>query len=769
MRVFHIHPSLQASVQEVLVRSVRPYGWRTFLPCLRGSALRAALSLLLAVAGFSPSLLSAQWPGEIQGRAVDLVSGNGVPGATVEIPALGRSTRTDGAGEFRIRGLDPGTYELTAATIGYGEAVERVTVGNAEVAPVVFQLAPDALGLEGIQVEGERRLDVGAHRIGRQAVEASGARSTDELLRELPGVTVQSRGPGSPATVSLRGSGDDAVLVLVDGVALNDPLTGVADLSSLSASAVEEITVIPGARSARYGPRAKGGVILVTTRGADRGVRSRLAGGSLGLLGTEVEAGVPAGRFELGAAAEWSEQRGSFSFEKPPEVGGGAGVRDNADVRHRALRLGLTGEAAGGELRGRLQVEELERGIPGKSFAPSPLARQDLARTRAATAWTRSMPDGSLRLSLSGARQEVSHRDPTPPFGRPYDERTRLTYGSFRAEGDRRFGWTTGSVRLGGGLDADHQRVDASALSEAAPSARTDVGVRATSGVRWSAAPARPELTATLRLHRDELLDASGFTHDLTLSASPGPLSLHLAHRSGYSPPTLGDQFFREGVAVAPNPDLDAERVPNEWELGLGGAGSHRELSFSGHAALFRGDVKGLIVWSPDFRFVWSPRNVDVKRSGAEAQATVRHRTTGLHLSGSYTLARVTYDREDPTPVQVIYRPRHTGSARAGWEPQTGWEASIGGRYLGTRYPVAAPLNALPPFWNVDLRLRGRLALRDWLLEPSLQVDRILDAKDSFIFAFPEPGRTWTLQLRIRTPGERPGTSLSARTSSERP
>ena len=40
-------------------------------------------------------------------------------------------------------------------------------------------------------------------------------------------------------------------------------------------------------------------------------------------------------------------------------------------------------------------------------------------------------------------------------------------------------------------------------------------------------------------------------------------------------------------------------------------------------ASVFRGDIDGMIAWAPDYRFVWSPRNVDVRRRGVEASAGI--------------------------------------------------------------------------------------------------------------------------------------------------
>jgi iron complex outermembrane receptor protein len=169
-------------------------------------------------------------------------------------------------------------------------------------------------------------------------------------------------------------------------------------------------------------------------------------------------------------------------------------------------------------------------------------------------------------------------------------------------------------------------------------------------------------------------------------------------------------------------------------------------------ARLFQGDISGMIVWQPDFRFVWSPRNTNVKRRGLEAWGELAP-GGGLRLAGSYTLAAVTYDRPgDPEPVQVAYRPRHTAQLDGAWE-HDGWRAGVVALFTGTRYPAPARLNALDPFWTFRLDLGREWRLGGIDLTTNLQVDRLFDEKDTLIFGFPEAGRRFRLEARIQDSG----------------
>lgn len=92
--------------------------------------------------------------------------------------------------------------------------------------------------------------------------------SIDELLRYIPGVEVQQRGiMGSQSDILMRGGTFQQVLILLDGIRLNDPLTGhFNSYIPITPGEIERIEILKGASSAIYGADAVGGVIQVITK-----------------------------------------------------------------------------------------------------------------------------------------------------------------------------------------------------------------------------------------------------------------------------------------------------------------------------------------------------------------------------------------------------------------------------------------------------------------------------------------------------------------------
>jgi vitamin B12 transporter len=92
--------------------------------------------------------------------------------------------------------------------------------------------------------------------------------SIDEWLRYVPGVEVQQRGPqGAQSDIIIRGGTFQQVLVVIDGIRLNDPLTGhFSTYIPLHPEDIEKIEVIKGAAAAVYGADAIGGVVNIITK-----------------------------------------------------------------------------------------------------------------------------------------------------------------------------------------------------------------------------------------------------------------------------------------------------------------------------------------------------------------------------------------------------------------------------------------------------------------------------------------------------------------------
>lgn len=117
-----------------------------------------------------------------------------------------------------------------------------------------------------------------------------------DLLRTIPGVSVNSSGPaGNLTQLRLRGAEANHVLVLIDGVDASNANTGEFDFAGLRAEDVLRIEVLRGEQSALYGSDAIGGVINIITRAGakQKGISFAVEGGSRDTFEGQVSAVVP--------------------------------------------------------------------------------------------------------------------------------------------------------------------------------------------------------------------------------------------------------------------------------------------------------------------------------------------------------------------------------------------------------------------------------------------------------------------------------------------
>lgn len=103
--------------------------------------------------------------------------------------------------------------------------------------------------------------------IDRETIERAGAASLTDLLRSQPGLQIiNSGGAGTASSIFLRGTNDQHVVVLVDGLRINSATLGTTAYESIPLAQIEKIEILRGPASSLYGADAIGGVIQIFTR-----------------------------------------------------------------------------------------------------------------------------------------------------------------------------------------------------------------------------------------------------------------------------------------------------------------------------------------------------------------------------------------------------------------------------------------------------------------------------------------------------------------------
>jgi vitamin B12 transporter len=155
--------------------------------------------------------------------------------------------------------------------------------------------------------------------IGQAEIATMPASSLGDVLRLTGGVDLRPRGAaGVQSDFNLRGCSFEQVLVLVDGIRINDPQTGHHNSDiPVSLGDIDRIEILQGPASALYGSDGFGGVLhIVTKSGRTKDCAVRIQAGSFGTYSGSIHRSFRKNR--------WS---GRFSAERKTS----AGYREDTD------------------------------------------------------------------------------------------------------------------------------------------------------------------------------------------------------------------------------------------------------------------------------------------------------------------------------------------------------------------------------------------------------------------------------------------------------
>src|SRR6059036_3298980 len=162
-----------------------------------------------------------------------------------------------------------------------------------------------------------------------------------EALRLAQSVTVtQNGGPGTVASVGIRGASSAQTLVVIDGTIVNSPTAGQFDFANLTTDNIERIEILRGAQSMLWGSDAMGGVInIITKRGTGAPTASAFQEyGSFVTLREGANVSGRKGPFDLSASVTQWDTNGfsAVNFRR------GATERDGYHNFQTSARAGVT-------------------------------------------------------------------------------------------------------------------------------------------------------------------------------------------------------------------------------------------------------------------------------------------------------------------------------------------------------------------------------------------------------------------------------------------
>jgi hypothetical protein len=226
--------------------------------------MKKIYTLFAALLLFKVNLFAQSGLGEIRGKILDAKTKKPLDYVSVTLKLNGvtkASTLTDDDGNFIIKTLQPGSYDLFATYIGYlNQTITGVNVTADEIRFVNFSMTKSEEGqtLKEVVVEYKKPLvdpgGVKGETKSSKEIMALGTRSFNAIAGTTLGV--DSRGGGTP---NFRGARSEGTAYYIDGVRVQ------AGSINVPQNAIDQIQVITGGTPAQYGDFI-GGAISITTK-----------------------------------------------------------------------------------------------------------------------------------------------------------------------------------------------------------------------------------------------------------------------------------------------------------------------------------------------------------------------------------------------------------------------------------------------------------------------------------------------------------------------
>jgi len=226
--------------------------------------------IIIAILIFS-GIFFAQGKGNLRGTVTDKALKDGLPGVNIVLKGTYYGSASDFDGKYEIRGINEGIYIVEVSLIGYKtRQYTGIRIEANKTLEIDIPMEETVLTMEqDVVVIGDKPLvDVeetqSKKTISKEDIELAVVENVSDLVTQQAGVVK------SDNAVHIRGGRSYENAFLLDGVSVQDPLSGTGFGLQLSANSIEEVEVITGGFNAEFGQATSGIVNVRTREGGDK-------------------------------------------------------------------------------------------------------------------------------------------------------------------------------------------------------------------------------------------------------------------------------------------------------------------------------------------------------------------------------------------------------------------------------------------------------------------------------------------------------------------
>jgi vitamin B12 transporter len=581
-------------------------------------------------------------------------------------------------------------------------------------------------------------------------------RTLADALGDVPGLYIaRSGGQGKSSRVFLRGAESRHVLVLIDGVEINDPSSpdGAFEFQHLLTDDIERIEILRGPQGMLYGSDAIGGVVNILTKKGKGGIEARgsLEGGSYGTFNQTAGLSGASNMFDYSLnAAHFRDVGISVTPDRlrPPAADAERDGYDNATFSTRLGVSPLDNFSLGVSARYSRTASKLDVNLEDPNSEEH--TRQFFGRTEASL----DLFDGQFAQKLGFGYTDYRRRDDDPPdplsFGAIFSEarfdarKTKIDW-----QGDIHL-FPGQTLTLGAETEKEEADTAATFCFFCPPSftTMTKADVRSTAGYAQLSSAFFDSLYWSLGVRHDAHERFGGAT---TWRAAPAYLirasntKLKAAYGTGFRAPTLfqlfGASFFGGFGVFMGNPDLKPEDSKG-WEAGFEQAIFGERVKFG--SVYFQSTIENLIVFNDTFTSLINRPKAEIEgvESFLELEAL-----QGLTVQADHTW---TIARDAATGALLLRRPKHKASVNAVWQATDALNFDAGVLYTGRRADVDAVTFATKRLGGYTTVNAAASFALNRNVTAFARVENLLDRDIEDIDGFQRPGLSGILGVRAR-------------------
>ena len=581
--------------------------------------------------------------------------------------------------------------------------------------------------------------------ISRQNILDRNAGSVQDLLREIPGFSVNQQGShGAVTQVRIRGAEANQVLVLINGIEVNDLAQGSEfDFSQISTNDIERIEIVRGPQSALWGSDAMAGVIHIITmpNTDDSSFDASLETGSFSTQRATFSANLGSSRHQTKLSVDYLDSDGTNIARNGNEddglenltvsLAGRYAASDNLSLSYTIRHTDKTSEFDA--------IDFFTTGLPVDADYET-----DSTYLYSGVSITQIVSD-SIDHSLKASRTDTDNKTSA---SNPDKDETSGVRDTFKYQFNYLDGANHLSLRVEHETEEYKQRGTTSFFGD--PNQNLDAKTDSFAA-EYRYVGERFNYSLSGRHDKNSEFDDSNswrMTGNFKLSQA----TLFASVGESIKNPTFTERFgfFTNFIG---NPDLEPEESLH-WEIGARTSllNDKLELAATYFNADLENEINGFVFDAGTGGFTSGNIDGESKRKGVEL-AFGYTQSERFDLRATYTYLDATQQGFNGSDVTEVRRPEHTGSLTMNYRwQQAGLNFSVS--YTGTQEDNFFP--PFPPFQErVELNaftlvsLSGYYNLND-LVTVTARIENIADEDYEQVYGFASPGVGGHLGFRLK-------------------